>query len=201
SIKIKERLNMNKKQPNKNVRKTYNDLRNALKEDIYRYNPSDDVLKKRKLKKERREHLLNELERKYDFGETPKKKVVKNAPTKVKIKNKSISDDSKYIEKFRELKKLKEKISKIEEENTVINPVVSNIFTIYHTIETENMDAANMYNVMKALQYQLKKQDSYKKEKKRSNVESSFNNLGGIKEYLKLKNYLTDIGVKTYEIN
>lgn len=192
---------MNKKQPNKNVRKAYNDLQNALKEDIYRYNPSDDVLKKRKLKKERREHLLNELERKYDFGETPKKKVVKNAPMKVKIKNKSISDDSKYIEKFRELKKLKEKISKIEEENTVINPVVSNIFTIYHTIETENMDAANMYNVMKALQYQLKRQDSYKKEKKRSNVESSFNKLGGIKEYLKLKNYLTDIGVKTYEIN
>ena len=57
---------MNKKQPNKNVRKAYNDLQNALKEDIYRYNPSDDVLKKRKLKKERREHLLNELERKYD---------------------------------------------------------------------------------------------------------------------------------------
>ena len=192
---------MNKKQPNKNVRKAYNDLQNALKEDIYRYSPSDDVLKKRKLKKERREHLLNELERKYDFGETPKKKVVKNAPMKVKIKNKSISDDSKYIEKFRELKKLKEKISKIEEENTVINPVVSNIFTIYHTIETENMDAANMYNVMKALQYQLKKQDSYKKEVKRSNVQSKFNDMGGIKEYLKLKNYLTDIGVKTYEIN
>ena len=63
------------------------------------------------------------------------------------------------------------------------------------------MDAANMYNVMKALQYQLKKQDSYKKEKKRSDVEGSFNKLGGIKEYLKLKNYLTDIGVKTYEIN
>ena len=192
---------MNKKQPNKNVRKAYNDLQNALKEDIYRYNPSDDVLKKRKLKKERREHLLNELERKYDFGETSKKKVVKNAPMKVKIKNKSISDDSKYIEKFRELKKLKEKISKIEEENTVINPVVSNIFTIYHTIETENMDAANMYNVMRALQYQLKKQDSYKKEVKRSNVQSKFNDMGGIKEYLKLKNYLTDIGVKTYEIN
>ena len=192
---------MNKKQPNKNVRKAYNDLQNALKEDIYRYNPSEDVLKKRKLKKKRREHLLNELERKYDFGETPKKKVVKNTPTKVKIKNESISDDSKYIEKFRELKKLKEKISKIEEENTDINPVVGNIFTIYHTIETENMDAANMYNVMKALQYQLKKQDSYKKEKKKSNVESDFNKLGGIKEYLKLKNYLTDIGVKTYEIN
>lgn len=192
---------MNKKQPNKNVRKAYNDLQNALKEDIYRYNPSDDVLKKRKLKRERREHLLNELERKYDFEETPKKKVVKNAPTKVKIKNNSISDDSKYIEKFRELKKLKEKISEIEEEDTVINPVVSNIFTIYHTIETENMDAANMYNVMEALQYQLKKQDIYKKEKKRSNVEISFNKLGGIKEYLKLKNYLTDIGVKTYEIN
>ena len=192
---------MNKKQPNKNVRKAYNDLQNALEEDIYRYNPSDDVLKKRKLKKERREHLLNELERKYDFGETPQKKIVKDAPTKVKIKNKSISDDSKYIERFRELKKLKEKISKIDEEDTDINPVVHNIFSIYHTIETENMDAADMYNVMKALQYQLKKQDSYKKEKKRSNVESSFNNLGGIKEYLKLKNYLTDIGVKTYEIN
>lgn len=192
---------MNKKQPNKNVRKAYNDLQNALKEDIYRYNPSDDVLKKRKLKKERREHLLNELESKYDFGETPKKKVVKNTSTKVKIKNKSISDDSKYIERFRELKKLKEKISKIDEEDTDINPVVHNIFSIYHTIETENMDAADMYNVMKALQYQLKKQDSYKKEVKRSNVESSFNKLGGIKEYLKLKNYLTDIGVKTYEIN
>lgn len=192
---------MNKKQPNKNVRKAYNDLQNALKEDIYRYNPSDDVLKKRKLKKERREHLLNELEGKYDFGETPQKKVVKNAPTKVKIKNKSISDDSKYIEKFRELKKLKEKISKIDEEDTDINPVVHNIFSIYHTIETENMDAADMYNVMKALQYQLKKQDSYKKEKKRSNVQNDFDNIGGIKEYLKLKNYLTDIGVKTYEIN
>lgn len=192
---------MNKKQPNKNVIKAYNDLQNALKEDIYRYNPSDDVLKKRKLKKERREHLLNELESKYDFGETPKKKVAKNTPTKVKIKNKSISDDSKYIERFRELKKLKEKISKIDEEDTYINPVVHNIFSIYHTIETENMDAADMYNVMKALQYQLKKQDSYKKEVKRSNVESSFNKLGGIKEYLKLKNYLTDIGVKTYEIN
>lgn len=192
---------MNKKQPNENVRKAYDDLQNALKEDIYRYNPSDDVLKKRKLKKERREHLLNELEGKYDFGETPQKKVVKNAPTKVKIKNKSISDGSKYIEKFRELKKLKEKISKIDEEDTDINPVVHNIFSIYHTIETENMDAADMYNVMKALQYQLKKQDSYKKEKKRSNVQNSFDNMGGIKEYLKLKNYLTDIGVKTYEIN
>lgn len=192
---------MNKKQPNENVRKAYNDLQNALKEDIYRYNPSDDVLKKRKLKKERREYLLNELEGKYDFGETPQKKVVKNAPTKVKIKNKSISDGSKYIEKFRELKKLKEKISKIDEEDTDINPVVHNIFSIYHTIETENMDAADMYNVMKALQYQLKKQDSYKKEKKKSNVQNSFDNMGGIKEYLKLKNYLTDIGVKTYEIN
>ena len=192
---------MNKKQPNENVRKAYNDLQNALKEDIYRYNPNDDVLKKRKLKKERREHLLNELESKYDFGETPKKRVVKNTSTKVKIKNESISDDSKYIERFRELKKLKEKISKIDEEDTDINPVVHNIFSIYHTIETENMDAADMYNVMKALQYQLKKQDSYKKEVKRSNVESSFNKLGGIKEYLKLKNYLTDIGVKTYEIN
>ena len=192
---------MNKKQPNENVRKAYNDLQNALKEDIYRYNPSDDVLKKRKLKKERREHLLNELEGKYDFGETPQKKIVKDAPTKVKIKNKSISDDNKYIERFRELKKLKEKISKIDEEDTDINPVVHNIFSIYHTIETENMDAADMYNVMKALQYQLKKQDSYKKEVKRNNVESSFNKLGGIKEYLKLKNYLTDIGVKTYEIN
>lgn len=192
---------MNKKQPNKNVRKAYNDLQNALKEDIYRYNPSDDVLKKRKLKKERREHLLNELEGKYDFGETPQKKVVKNAPTKVKIKNKSISDGSQYIEKFRELKKLKEKISKIDEEDTDINPVVHNIFSIYHTIETENIDAADMYNVMKALQYQLKKQDSYKKEKKRSNVQNDFDNIGGIKEYLKLKNYLTDIGVKTYEIN
>lgn len=192
---------MNKKQPNENVRKAYNDLQNALKEDIYRYNPSDEVLKKRKLKKERREHLLNELEGKYDFGETPQKKIVKDAPTKVKIKNKRISDDSKYIERFRELKKLKEKISKIDEEDTDINPVVHNIFSIYHTIETENMDAADMYNVMKALQYQLKKQDSYKKEVKRNNVESSFNKLGGIKEYLKLKNYLTDIGVKTYEIN
>lgn len=192
---------MNKKQPNENVRKAYNDLQNALKEDIYRYNPNDDVLKKRKLKKERREHLLNELEGKYDFRETPQKKVVKNAPTKVKIKNKSISDGSQYIEKFRELKKLKEKISKIDEEDTDINPVVHNIFSIYHTIETENMDAADMYNVMKALQYQLKKQDSYKKEKKRSNVQNSFDNMGGIKEYLKLKNYLTDIGVKTYEIN
>lgn len=192
---------MNKKQPNKNVRKAYNDLQNALKEDIYRYNPGDDVLKKRKLKKERREHLLNELEGKYDFGEAPKKKVVKNAPTKVKIKNKSISNDSKYIEKFRELKKLKEKISKIDEEDTDINPVVHNIFSIYHTIETKNMDAADMYNVMKALQYQLKKQDSHKKEKKRSNVQNDFDNIGGIKEYLKLKNYLTDIGVKTYEIN
>ena len=192
---------MNKKQPNKNVRKAYNDLQNALKEDIYRYNPSDDVLKKRKLKKERREHLLNELERKYDFGETSKKKVVKKNTTKVKIKNKNIPSDSEYIEKFRKLKRLKEKISKIEEGNTEINPTVHNIFNIYHTIETENMDAANMYNVMKALQYQLKKQDSYKKEKKKSNVESDFNKLGGIKEYLKLKNYLTDIGVKTYEIN
>ena len=191
---------MNKKQPNKNVRKAYNDLQNALKEDIYRYNPSEDVLKKRRLKKKRREHLLKELEEKYDFEETPNNVIKKNT-TKVKIKNKNIPSDSEYIEKFRKLKRLKEKISKIEEGNTEINPTVYNIFNIYHTIETENMDAANMYNVMKALQYQLKKQDSYKKEKKRSNVESSFNKLGGIKEYLKLKNYLTDIGVKTYEIN
>ena len=191
---------MNKKQPNKNVRKAYNDLRNALKEDIYRYSPSDDVLKKRKLKKKRREHLLKELEEKYDFEETPNNVIKKNT-TKVKIKNKNIPSDSEYIEKFRKLKRLKEKISKIEEGNTEIDPTVYNIFNIYHTIETENMDAANMYNVMKALQYQLKKQDSYKKEKKKSNVESDFNKLGGIKEYLKLKNYLTDIGVKTYEIN
>src|SRR5699024_7406396 len=85
-------------QTKKKVRKAYKNLQNAVEEDIYKYNPNDDVLKKRKLKKERREHLLNELERNYDFGETPKKKVVKNTPTKVKIKNKSISNDSKYIE-------------------------------------------------------------------------------------------------------
>lgn len=189
---------MNKKQPNKNVRKAYNDLQNALKEDIYRYNPSEDVLKKRKLKKKRREHLLKELEEKYNFEETPKNVIKKDT---TKVKNKNIPIDSEYIEKFRKLKRLKEKISKIEEGNTEINPTVYNIFNIYHTIETENMDAANMYNVMKALQYQLKKQDSYKKEKKKSNVESDFNKLGGVKEYLKLKNYLTDIGVKIYEIN
>ena len=181
---------MNKKQPDKNVRKTYNDLKNALKEDIYRYCPNDDILKKRKLKKERRENLLNDLEKKYDFGDVPKE-TEKKTPT----------NDSKYIEKFRKLKKLKERISEVEEEDTDIDPTRGDIFTIYHTIETHNMDAANMYNVMKALQYQLKKQDSLKKEVKKSNLRGEFNNMGGIKEYLKLKNYLTDIGVKTYEIN
>ena len=117
---------MNKKQPDKNVRKTYNDLKNALKEDIYRYCPNDDILKKRKLKKERRENLLNDLEKKYDFGDVPKE-TAKKTPT----------NDSKYIEKFRKLKKLKERISEVEEEDTDIDPTRGDILAQFFDEKVE----------------------------------------------------------------
>ena len=113
---------------------------------------------------------------------------------------KNLSKDN-LIQKFKNLHKLKVQIDECNF-NAKLNPVNNaKIFTIYHTIENTNMNAADMYNMMKALQHQLREQENEAIQRKKENAQRHFDNSGGIKKYLAMKNYLTDIGVNIHEIN
>ena len=107
----------------------------------------------------------------------------------------------KLIKKFKNLHKLKLQIDECNFK-AKLNPVNNaKIFNIYHTIENTNMNAADMYSMMKALQHQLREQENETIQKKKENAQKHFDNSGGIKKYLAMKNYLTDIGVNIHEIN
>lgn len=182
-----------RKQPSKNIIKLHNDLMDSLKEDIHRDNPSEEVLKKRKAKQKKRNSHLRDLESKYYLTRERKETPSKSS----KIVNMS---KDKCIDKFIKLKRLK---TQIEEDmfTAHINPMDHNYSYLYHTIETEKLNAADMYNVVKALQNHLQEKYDNTISQKRDNVIQIFENSGGISHYNALKNYLTDMGVNVHEIN
>lgn len=116
------------------------------------------------------------------------------------MNNFHLKEEKTLVKKFKNLHTLKEQIEN-EEFSCNVNPTHYPILSIYHTIETEKMNAADMYNVMKALQYQLIQQEEFIKDKKKKGTQKHFDDMGGIKLYIALKNYLTDIGVNVHEIN
>ncbi|WNM54246.1 hypothetical protein CoNPh17_CDS0050 [Staphylococcus phage S-CoN_Ph17] len=63
------------------------------------------------------------------------------------------------------------------------------------------MNGYDMYNMIHALQYQLRTHKQEKVKRKQENIKDTFDSLGGIQLYLQLKNYLTDIGVDIYELH
>lgn len=182
-----------RKPATKNIMKLHSDLVESSKEDIYRDNPSDDVLNKRKMKQKRRAKQLRDLEQKYFL--TKEKKVT--PPKSNKLANMS---KEKCIDKFTKLKRMKKQI---EEDmfRVDVNPLDDNYSYLYHTIETEKLNAADMYGVIKALQTHLQREHEKTINKKKENVTEIFENSGGISQYNALKNYLTDMGVNVHEIN
>lgn len=108
----------------------------------------------------------------------------------------------KKINKFKDLKRLKQKIVRLKnmnEKDVFFNVYNGRAHVIYHTIETEKLNGYDMYNVMKALQHQLELQYNHLTDT--AKAEKNFEERGGIKEYISLKNYLTDIGVDVNEIS
>ncbi len=187
-----------KKIPTKEVKQQRKSILQSLQLDDYRDNPTKDILDKRLKKRKQRQKVLRGLEKKYEFNDTHMKKVKKNI-------NYNISNEPTEIlkEKYKNLRRIKLQM------DTCINSIDSNrvpfskreIQEIYHTIETENMNGYDMYNMMHALQYQLRVYKKEKVERKQENIKDTFDSLGGIQLYLKLKNYLTDIGVDIYELH
>jgi hypothetical protein len=173
-----------KKVPSENIMKLHKDLLVALEKDIYRDNPSKDILNKRKAKQKRLQKQFDDLENKYEF-DTSKHQYINKA---------------EWIEEFTLLKDQKEKIEH-EDFSYKINFTDTELRRLYHTIETEKLNAADMYSVVKALQLNLQRHKEYKCSKKKDNTIKTFNERGGIQRYNQLKNYLTDIGVNVYEIN
>ena len=173
-----------KKVPSENIMKLHKDLLLTLDKDIYRDNPSKDILNKRKAKQKRLQKQVNDLENKYEFDIN---------------KHQSINK-SDWIEEFTLLNNLKEKIER-EDFSYNINFTDTELHRLYHTIETEKLNAADMYSVVKALQLNLQRDKEYRCSKKKDNTIKDFNQRGGIQRYNQLKNYLTDIGVNVYEIN
>ena len=173
-----------KKVPSENILKLHNDLLLTLEKDIYRDNPSNEILSKRKAKQKRLQKHVNDLENKYEFD----------------INKCQSINKSDWIEEFTLLNNIKEKIER-EDFSYRINFTDTELHRLYHTIETEKLNAADMYSVVKALQLNLQRHKEYKCSKKKDNTIRTFNERGGIQRYNKLKNYLTDIGVNVYEIN
>lgn len=185
-----------RKQPSDNIIKLHNEIVEALKEDVYRDNPSKEILHKRNNKKKRREKQLRDLETKYIFNNN----MLQSETTKTTETKKVTHGNDKYINQFTCLKQLKNNITNEIEHSKIVfdNPKLQ---YIYHTIETEKMNAADMYSMMKALQTELQHSNQRICDKKRDRCKREFEKRGGIKKYNQLKNYLTDIGVNVHEIN
>lgn len=186
-----------KKVPTKEVEQQRKSILQSLKLDDYRNNPTAEILQKRLNKRKQRQKVLKGLENKYDF--------VDNKPTQIKplkynMCNKSTEDLKK---KFRKLQDIKVQLDNCSDSvNTNRIPILKNeIQEIYHTIETEKMSGYDMYNMIHALQYQLRVHKQEKVQRKKENIKKTFDSLGGIQLYLKLKSYLTDIGVNIYELH
>lgn len=184
-----------KKLPTEEVIRQRNSIVNSLKIDDYRDDPSKDVLDRRLIKRKQRQKTLRHLENKYDF---------------INVKNKEQENgynffnktNEQLIKKFKKLLEYKNLLDNYEETpraNKV--PICKDeIQEIYHTIETKNMNGYDMYNMINALQYQLRTHKEEKIKRKKENIKKSFESMGGIQLYLKLKSYLTDIGVDIHEL-
>lgn len=110
--------------------------------------------------------------------------------------------EDKHVNKFKHMKELKNSI--LEKENSQdkeFNSYNKEIQDIYHIIESEVMGASDMYNVMKALQYQVRKSREIEKSTSLASMKKEFERLGGMREYIAIKNYLTDKGVNVNELN
>lgn len=187
-----------KKMPTKEIKQQRKSILQSLQLDDYRDNPSKDVLNKRLEKRKQRQRVLGGLEKKYEFNDTYMKKIKKNI--NYNISNKSIES---LKEKYKNLHDIKLQIDTCSEsiDSNRVPFSKHEIQEIYHTIETEIMNGYDMYNMIHALQYQLRTYKQEKVKRKQENIKDTFDSLGGIQLYLQLKNYLTDIGVDIYELH
>ena len=192
-----------KKMPNKKIIQQRDSIKQSLLLDDYRDNPTKEILHKRIQKRKQREELLNSLEMKYDFNEEEYAQIKTNPKDKALKYNFADKTTDKLMKRFRHLQRLKNQLTQCECFSKVdkIPSTKEDIQYIYHIIETENMNGYDMYNMMHALQYQLRDYKEKKVEAKRENINKAFNEAGGIKLYLKLKDYLTDIGVNVHELH
>lgn len=125
-----------------------------------------------------------------------------NIPKRYQKLLKKPNPEEKYVNKFKQLKQLKHTIiEKEQSKDKEFNSYSKEIQDIYHTIESEVMGASDMYNVMKALQYQVRKSREVEKNTSLASMKKEFERLGGMKEYIAIKNYLTDKGVNVNELN
>lgn len=192
-----------KKIPNKKIIQQRDSIKQSLLLDDYRDNPTKEILHKRIQKRKQREELLNSLEMKYDFNEEEYAQIKTNPKDKAVKYNFADKTTDKLMKRFRHLQRLKNQLTQCEYFSKVdrIPSAKEDIQYIYHIIETENMNGYDMYNMMHALQYQLRDYKEKKVEVKRENINKAFNEAGGIQLYLKLKDYLTDIGVSLHELH
>lgn len=192
-----------KKTPNKKIIQQRDSIKQSLLLDDYRDNPTKEILHKRIQKRKQREELLNRLEMKYDFNEEEYTLIKTNPKDKAVKYNFADKTTDKLMKRFRHLQRLKDQLTQCECFSKVdrIPSAKKDIQYIYHIIETENMNGYDMYNMMHALQYQLRDYKEKKVEAKRENINKAFNEAGGIQLYLKLKDYLTDIGVNVHELH
>lgn len=177
-----------KKVPTNSIITARKSLKESLSKDINSDNPTEEVLKRRKDKNKQRRKQLYEMEKKYDFSQNEKA-----------ITFTSWSLD-KQKRRFKELHKLYIELQDntlCEETNSAMN---KNISEICHTIETQKMNASDMYNTIKALQYQVSIDVERRTESKRNKIKDRFNHLGGSALYGDLKRYLKDTGVNMNEL-
>lgn len=125
-----------------------------------------------------------------------------NIPKRYQKLLKKPNPEEKYVNKFKQLKQLKHAIvEKEQSKDKEFNSYSKEIQDIYHTIESEVMGASDMYNVMKALQYQVRKSREVEKHTSLASMKKEFERLGGMKDYVAIKNYLTDKGVNVNELD
>lgn len=125
-----------------------------------------------------------------------------NIPKRYQKLLKKPNPEEKYVNKFKQLKQLKHAIvEKEQSKDKEFNSYSKEIQDIYHTIESEVMGASDMYNVMKALQYQVRKSREVEKNTSLASMKKEFERLGGMKDYVAIKNYLTDKGVNVNELD
>lgn len=125
-----------------------------------------------------------------------------NIPKRYQKLLKKPNPEEKYVNKFKQLKQLKHAIvEKEQSKDKEFNSYSKEIQDIYHTIESEVMGASDMYNVMKALQYQVRKSREAEKHTSLASMKKEFERLGGMKDYVAIKNYLTDKGVNVNELD
>lgn len=131
--------------------------------------------------------MIEDIEKKYTFSKDDIKKC--QAIKKLRKRYKNIEKTRNNIINYSPKKKNK---------NFTYKP---NIQRIYHTIETEKMNAADMYNVMNALKTQINLSIDKDNEEDRllKHYKKIFKDMGGIHELEALKNLLLSLGVNIYE--